>query len=94
MSDTVSAFLSGATTAGFLVASLFFFSFWRRTSDSLFGVFGFAFLLLAANQALITLAGIPEEHRSWIYLLRLAAFGLLIFAIVRKNLARRPIGRE
>jgi hypothetical protein len=87
MSAHLSAFLSGATTAGFLVASLFFFSFWRRTSDGLFAAFGAAFLLLAANQALITLLQVPEEHRSWVYLLRLAAFGLLIFAIIRKNLA-------
>ena len=88
--NTLSTFLSGAVTAGFLIASLFFFSFWRRTHDSLFAAFGAAFLLLAANQALLTLAGIPEEHRSWVYLLRLAAFALLIIAIVRKNIAGRP----
>lgn len=87
-------FLSGAITAGFIVASLFFFSFWRRTRDSLFAAFGAAFLLLAANQALITLAGIPEEHRSWVYLLRLAAFALLIFAIVRKNIGGSPFHRR
>jgi hypothetical protein len=88
--STLSAFLSGAITAGFLIASLFFLSFWRRTRDSLFAAFAAAFLLLAANQALITLAGIPEEHRSWVYLLRLAAFALLIIAIVRKNIGGSP----
>ena len=87
MTPQLNAFLSGAATAGFLVASLFFFSFWRRTVDSLFAAFGLAFLLLAANQGILTVAQVPEEHRSWVYLLRLAAFGLLIFAIVRKNLA-------
>jgi hypothetical protein len=90
---SLSAFLSGAITAGFVIASLFFFSFWRRTRDSLFAAFGAAFLLLAANQALITLAGIPEEHRSWIYLLRLAAFALLIVAIIRKNVGGNPFRR-
>jgi hypothetical protein len=89
----LSAFLSGAITAGFVLASLFFLSFWRRTGDSLFAAFAAAFLLLAANQALITLAGIPEEHRSWVYLLRLAAFALLIVAVVRKNLGGRPSRR-
>ncbi|HEY1637003.1 MAG TPA: DUF5985 family protein [Rhizomicrobium sp.] len=88
--NALAAFLSGAITAGFLIASLFFLSFWRRTRDSLFAAFAAAFLLLAANQALITLAGIPEEHRSWVYLLRLAAFALLIIAIIRKNIAGRP----
>jgi Family of unknown function (DUF5985) len=92
--STLSAFLSGAITAGFLIASLFFLSFWRRTRDSLFAAFAAAFLLLAANQALITLAGIPEEHRSWVYLLRLAAFALLIIAIVRKNIGGSPFRRK
>jgi hypothetical protein len=90
MTAPVNAFLSGAITAGFLIASLFFFAFWRRMRDSLFAAFGAAFLLLAANQALIMLAEIPEEHRSWVYLLRLAAFALLIAAIIRKNLGDRP----
>lgn len=92
--SSLSAFLSGAITAGFLIASLFFLSFWQRTRDSLFAAFAAAFLLLAVNQALITLAGIPEEHRSWVYLLRLAAFALLIIAIVRKNIAGRPFRRK
>lgn len=92
--NTLSAFLSGATTTGFVIGCLFFFSFWRRTRDSLFAAFGAAFLLLAANQALITLASIPEERRSWVYLLRLAAFALLIIAIIRKNLADNPFRRR
>ena len=87
MTSQLNAFLSGVATAGFLNASLFFFSFWRRTADSLFAAFGHAFLLLAANQGIITVAQVSAEHRSWVYLLRLAAFGLLIFAIIRKNLA-------
>jgi hypothetical protein len=92
MSSQLNAFLSGASTAGFLIASLFFFSFWRRTADSLFAAFGLAFMLLAANQGILTVAQISEEHRSWVYLLRLAAFALLIFAIIRKNLGG-PIRR-
>jgi Family of unknown function (DUF5985) len=93
MTPQLNDFLSGLATAGFLVASLFFLSFWRRTADSLFAAFGLAFLLLAANQGIITVAQVPAEHRSWVYLLRLAAFALLIFAIIRKNLAG-PIGRR
>ncbi|MDE2183818.1 MAG: hypothetical protein KGJ78_12440 [Alphaproteobacteria bacterium] len=78
-------FLSGATTAGFIVAGAFFLRFWIRTRDSLFAAFGAAFFLLAANQALVTLANIPQEYLSWAYVLKVAAFGLLIAAIVRKN---------
>jgi hypothetical protein len=82
-------FLTGMTTMGFLIASLFFFRFWRRTGDMLFVAFGTAFLLFAVQQGLITLSGIPREERSWIYFIRLVGFGLIICAIVAKNVARR-----
>jgi hypothetical protein len=81
----LSTFVSGAIAMGFAVCTLFFLRFWRRTQDSLFLVFAFAFLLLALGQLLTTLLGLPLEERSWLYLLRLAAFSILIVAIVRKN---------
>jgi hypothetical protein len=79
------AFLSGAVTLGFLVAGLFFFGFWRRTGDSLFGAFAAAFWLLSAHQASLILAEVPVEERSWLYLLRLAAFVVILIAIAAKN---------
>ena len=79
------AFLSGALTLAMLVACLFFLRFWRRTHDILFAAFAAAFFLLGLNQALLALAEIPLEERSWIYLLRLAAFLLIIAAILYKN---------
>ena len=82
-------FLSGAITLGFVVCGLFFWSFWRRTRDSLFAWFAVAFWLLAAGQALLALTGVPVEERSWIYLIRLAAFLLIIVAVLRKNLGSR-----
>ena len=78
-------FLFGAATFGFLLAGLFFLRFWKRTGDSLFLSFALAFWLLGLNQALIALADIPVEERSWLYLLRLAAFGLILVSIWRKN---------
>jgi hypothetical protein len=85
-------FLSGMTTMGYLIASLFFFRFWRRTSDSLFVYFGVAFCLLAITQALSALSGIPSDGQAWIYLLRLLAFALLIVGIVAKNLGNASEG--
>jgi hypothetical protein len=82
------AFLSGAVTFGFLVAGLFFLRFWKRTRDGLFLAFALAFWLLGLNQGLIALTDIPVEERSWLYLLRLAAFGLILVSIWMKN--RRP----
>jgi hypothetical protein len=82
-------FLTGMTTMGFLIASLFFFRFWRRTGDVLFLAFATAFLLFAIQQGLITLSGIPREERSWTYFIRLVGFGLIISAVVAKNMARK-----
>jgi hypothetical protein len=78
-------FLSGMVAMGFLIASLFFVSFWRRTGDTLFMVFGVAFFLMALNQALPILLDISREEHSWFYLLRLLAYTLIVVAIVRKS---------
>lgn len=85
----LASFLSGATAGGFLLAAVFFLRFWRRTQDVLFAAFSAAFLLFAANQTMITLGGVPGEFQSWVYLLKLAAFAILILAIVGKNLNRQ-----
>jgi hypothetical protein len=80
-------FISGAVAAGFLIAGLFFLRFWRKTRDGLFISFALAFWLLGLGQALVSLTDIPVEERSWIYLIRLAAFSLILLAIFRKNRA-------
>ena len=79
-------FVSGIITAGYLVLGLFFFRFWRRTADSLFLNFGWAFWLLAVNHGLAALLHVDETGVASIYLLRLAAFVIIAAAIVRKNL--------
>ncbi len=81
-------FTSGAIAMGFAVCAAFFLRFWSRTKDGLFAVFAAAFLLLAINQALTSILGLPLEERSWLYLLRLAAFSMLIVAILWKNFRR------
>lgn len=78
-------FLAGAVTIGFLVAGLFFLRFWKRTRDGLFIAFALAFWLLGLAQAILALADIPLEERSWVYLLRLAAFALILVSIWVKN---------
>ena len=84
---TLYDFLSGAVAFGFLVCGLFFLRFWRRTRDQLFLAFALAFALLGAGQAILALGNIPTEERGSIYLLRLAAFALILIAILRKNRA-------
>lgn len=82
---TLFGFLSGAVTMGFAMAALFFLRFYRRTGDGLFLAFALAFALLGIGQALLALTDIPVEERSWLYLIRLAAFALILAAIWRKN---------
>ena len=78
-------FLGGAVAMGFAIAALMFLKFWRRTREGLFLAFSGSFLLLAVTQALLTLSGIPTEERSWLFLLRLLAFLLILAAMWWQN---------
>lgn len=78
-------FLSGAITMGFIVAGLFFLRFWKRTHEGLFISFALAFWLLGLTQGLLAFTNIPVEERSWLYLVRLAAFLLILVSIWLKN---------
>lgn len=85
----LSAFLAGAVTMGFLLSALFFLRFWRDTRDGLFLWFTVAFVLLGGGQAMLALTATPAEERTPIYLIRLAAFALILVAVARKNLRSR-----
>jgi hypothetical protein len=85
-----SDFVSGVIAMGYLVVGILFLKFWRRTRDSFFAIFAGAFALMAANQAAFTLSGSGAQERGWTYLLRLAAFLLIIAAVVLKNMRGAP----
>ncbi|HUI13693.1 MAG TPA: DUF5985 family protein [Xanthobacteraceae bacterium] len=79
-------FLYGMNTMGFLVAGVFFWRFWQKTADALFIAFSAAFLLFALDQFFHSIQAIPLPSHDWAFFFRLAGFGLLIFAVLRKNL--------
>lgn len=81
-------FFAGMITMGKLVCAAFFLRFWLRSKDELFLAFSCAFALLAVSHALTALLKMPLEERSLLYLLRLAAFSLIIVAILRKNFSK------
>ncbi len=83
-------FLGGAVSMGFAIAALVFLRFWRRTDQSLFLAFAGSFALLAVNQAFLTLTNVVVEERSWLYVIRLAAFLLIIWAIWQHNRNNKP----
>jgi hypothetical protein len=78
-------FLMGATAMGCWVAMLFFLRFWRDTGDRLFGMFSAAFFLLGTTRFGLALAHDPSEGETYLYWVRLAAYLLILIAIVNKN---------
>lgn len=91
-SSPLAEFIGGALSAGYIIAAVFFWRFWRRNGDRLFIAFAAAFCLLALNCAIPAVRGVPREEQTEIYLIRLAAFVLIILAIVLKNLPSRRGG--
>lgn len=79
-------FLYGMNTMGFLTAGLFFWRFWHKSADALFVAFAAAFLLFALDQFFHALEATATASVDWAFFFRLAGFGLLIFAVMRKNL--------
>jgi len=86
---TLIDFLSGAVAFGYVIAGIFFLRFWQRSRDSLFLAFAVAFGLLGLGQTILALANLRTEEQSSLYLIRLSAFLLILFAIVRKNRNQR-----
>lgn len=87
-------FLAGALTLAYVIASVYFVHFWRRTSDRLFLAFAAAFALLAMNQLGVFALGVGDERYNYFYVLRVLGFVLILIAIIDKNLygrrRRRP----
>ncbi|HEX4269778.1 MAG TPA: DUF5985 family protein [Rhizomicrobium sp.] len=76
--------LSGAVSACFLIAALFFMRFWVRTRDRFFLLFSVAFAIYAINQFVVGLAS-RSDFEPLFYLPRLATFGLIVLAVINKN---------
>jgi membrane-associated PAP2 superfamily phosphatase len=83
-------FVAGAMSAGFAMAGLFFLRFWWRTRDRLFAAFAIAFWLMGLNQAAAAFSRYEHAENSAAYLFRLAAFVLIILAVLSKNSSRSP----
>lgn len=83
-------FLLGAVATMSFMAALFFFKFWRQTHDRFFLLFALAFLVDAADRtALGLLDAAKQENEPLFYLARLVTFGLILVAVLDKNLRSR-----
>lgn len=73
----------GGIAALSVVAALFFVRMWRRAADRFYLFFAIAFAVLSVHWCL--LSGHASEHATWPYVTRLAAFVVILAAILDKN---------
>lgn len=83
----MSDFISGVLVLAYLVAAAFFVRFRRETGDRLFLFFAVAFGLLAVQRSALAASALLPLEPVWYYVLRLAAFLLILAGIVDKNRA-------
>ncbi len=81
--------LNGAAAMAWLACALFFLRFWVQSKDRLFGFFALAFTMLGGNAVVAALMESDDERRHYIYVVRLFAFLLILYAIWDKNRASR-----
>lgn len=94
MHSGILEFLRGATMMAELGIALFFIQYWGETKDRIFIYFSAAFVFMAVSQIVVVLFGEGADFAPFAYLLRVAAFLLIIFAIVDKNLPKKPSPKE
>jgi len=78
-------FIWGALAALSAVAAAFFWKFWKRTRDPLFRAMAFGFGILGLHWTGLGLFNPTTETRHGLYLVRFAAFALIIAGVVKKN---------
>jgi len=86
--DELHHFLLGCVVVACAVAGLHFLRFWRRSGERLFLIFGVAFWTLGVNWLALAFTR-QDEARTWLYVLRLLAFVLILWGIWDKNRPRR-----
>jgi len=84
----LNAILVGAIVMAAAVIALFFLRYWRHTGDRFFLYFALAFILEAIQRLLGAMRPIDAPDAPQYYLIRLAAYALILVAIIGKN--RRP----
>jgi|SoiMethySBSTD1v2_1073268.scaffolds.fasta_scaffold413107_3 hypothetical protein len=85
MGASINVILWSMTAMACYGVAVCFARFWRQTTDRLFGLFALAFALLGTNTLLLAAINPAHESRHLVYLLRLAAFLVIIVAVIDKN---------
>jgi hypothetical protein len=86
--------LSGGIFVAASTAGLVFHLFWRTSGERLFQRMAWVLWLLGLERVILIFSNVGlgpgEESRHWVYLVRLAAFLVLLWAVLAKN--RSPPG--
>jgi hypothetical protein len=80
--------LAGAIAAASMVIALFFLRFWRNTDDRFFLYFALSFFIEGLHRVYSTVHDNGGEDSPLHYLIRLLSYGLILWAILEKNLPR------
>jgi hypothetical protein len=82
--------LVGAITAISIVIALFFLRFWKNTGDRFFLLFGLSFLIEGLNRLQLASVTGWQENSPTYYIIRFAAYMLILIAILDKNHRKVP----
>ena len=83
--------ITGAICMGSLVIALFFLRFWRNSGDRFFLYFALSFFIEGLRRVYSAVNDAGGEDSPLHYLIRLLAYGLILWAILEKNLPREGV---
>lgn len=86
----IAQFMAGALVLAYWAIGYFFLRFWKKTRDRFFRVFAWAFWVLAIERVILLFISADFEFRPFVYLVRLTAFLLILWAIFEKNRSASP----
>jgi hypothetical protein len=87
--SSLSFILVGAIAMATVTTGVFFLRFWAMTKDRFFLFFAAAFLIEGVNRFLLGFLNDPTDDSPIYYAIRLLSYGLIVVAIVDKNLPRK-----
>lgn len=87
-------FLAGVTVMASLAVTLFFLRFWRSTRDRFFLMFAMGFFLDGLTRLFVTSFAMGGDASPSLYLVRLVAHGLILWAVIEKNLPSKRIKND
>lgn len=81
----INSFISGGVAVAFFMIGVSFFRFWQSSRIQLFRLFSIAFFLLTIERVVLLLVRTDDESAFYIYMIRLAAFCVIIAGIIVQN---------